>query len=126
MLINLIPPQYRIAAAIAGVVALVLAGFGAGWAVQGWRLGAKVERLDGALTTCEGNVAAYADAVVSQNESIKAAREEAARAQEAARRELEKARQRSETMDAQIRALRRARGETCEDAEQLIDEALGL
>lgn len=126
MLTDLIPPQYRLAAAVAGAVALLAAGFGTGWTVNGWRLGTQVEKLDGALTTCEGNVAAYADAVVSQNDSIKAAREAAERAQETARRELEQARQRSDSLDAQIRDLRRARGETCADAEQLINEALGL
>lgn len=38
-LINLIPPQYRIAAAIGAALLLVTAAFGAGWAVNGWRLG---------------------------------------------------------------------------------------
>lgn len=126
MLLKLIPPQYRIAAAIAGAAALLVAGFGAGWSVNGWRLGAKLEKLDGALTTCEGNVAAYADAVVSQNRSIQAARDAAQQAQQAARRELQQARQRSASLDAQILDLRRARGETCEDAVHLIDEALEL
>lgn len=44
-MIGIIPPQYRLAAAIAGAAALAVASFGAGWAVQGWRLGTEIADL---------------------------------------------------------------------------------
>lgn len=38
--------QYKGAFLIGGAVALALAGFGAGWAVNGWRLGAELAKQD--------------------------------------------------------------------------------
>lgn len=38
--------QYKGALFIGGAVALALAGFGAGWAVNGWRLGAELSKQD--------------------------------------------------------------------------------
>lgn len=52
MISKLIPPQYRIAAAIGGAVLI----FGAGWKVNGWRLGEEMEQREKeiALAAIEG------------------------------------------------------------------------
>lgn len=47
-LTDLIPPQYRLAAMAAAFVAAVGVGFGGGWTVNGWRLGAALEAAKGA------------------------------------------------------------------------------
>lgn len=121
-LINLIPPQYK-AVAVAAVVAGI---FALGWTVNGWRLGSQLSDLDNDLRTCEGNVKTYAEAVVSQNQAIANAKREAERRQNAAKEALRLAQSESSTLEAEISRLRGARGKTCDDAEQLINEALGL
>lgn len=39
---NLIPPQYRLLAALVLLAVVAALGFGGGWAVNGWRLGTQV------------------------------------------------------------------------------------
>ena len=125
-LTRFIPPQYKGAAVLVGLLALFGGGMWVGWKTQGWRLGSDISDLSNDLRTCQGNVATYADAVKAQNESIRDAKAKADARQKAAQEALELAQSESSTLEAEIRALRRARGETCEDADKLLNEALGL
>jgi hypothetical protein len=55
-MIDLIPVQYRMAALAAAFAVSVSAAFGAGWTVNGWRLGrdaeeARADRAEGALVS---------------------------------------------------------------------------
>jgi hypothetical protein len=78
--VTIIPPQYKLAAEVAGVVALCAAmiggGFAGGWAVNGWRLGTAVataktqearERADEAQRVAEALKAAQTRAQALQD-----------------------------------------------------------
>lgn len=109
------------ALAISLVVALVV-GFGAGWTVNGWRF----SQVEADLGVCRGNTAALEIAIKDQNNHIqklkdksKVLQDAAERAHKAAQGEISRLRQSNEL-------IRKSSGESCEDAEKLINEALGL
>lgn len=53
------PAQVALAVKAAILVGLVLVGFGAGWTVQGWRLGAEVAELQGTVDTQKQGLATF-------------------------------------------------------------------
>jgi uncharacterized protein HemX len=125
-LVGLIPVQYRLAAGLIVAAAVIGGAFGAGWTVQGWRLGNKVTTLQADLKTCQGNQEALSASVETQNEKVEKWRRRARERAQAAQQAQEQARQRVSALEKDLEALRRARPETCAEAEALIDRELGL
>lgn len=125
-LISLIPAQYRILAAVLAVAAVAAGSFGAGWKVNDWRLSEEITALKSDLKTCRGNKEALTASVEAQNKRIEEWRGKARDRREAAERAREAARERVNELEADMAALRSARPQTCDEAEMLINETLGL
>lgn len=125
-LLKLIPSEYLVPAGLVGILLLSgLAGW-AGWAFNGWRLGAEIAVLETNLKTARDNAATLSAALSDQAGEISRMKSEANARRSAAKAALQEAGKVVAGLEEQIEVLRRSRGSSCEDAEKLINEALRL
>lgn len=93
----------------------------------------QIKDLESALATsttghalCQASNEALDQAVESQNLAVSVMLEDAAEAERAAQQALDLAERKRSQLQTEIASLRAAQGASCEDAEILINEALGL
>lgn len=107
--------------AITAILSLVI-GFGAGFLVNNWRH-AQV-RAD--LSVCQGNTATLTNKLAKQNASVSAFEQESRDRVKSSEKALEEAQGELNDLAQKNEWLRKQAGASCAEAEQLIDEALGL
>ena len=93
-----------------------------GWTVNGWRLGETIKGLEVVKTDNE----ILRKSIQAQNESIKKLESEAHKKRVAANEAVKIATESNKKLESQLLILRQSRGENCQDAENLINETLGL
>ena len=100
--------------------ALVAFGFGGGWTVNGWRLGAQVATLEGRLGVCNANVQHLGEVIGTVNLAVEKQGKDSAAALakgRQARAAAEAGRVAADAERARLEALLAARkGTTCGDA----------
>lgn len=86
-----------------GLAALALvAAFGSGWLVNGWRLGERIERLEGENARLKDANEGFASAVREQTKAIQGLRADADRREAEGKRATEEARKRASALAAQV------------------------
>lgn len=105
---------------IAALVLLI--GFYGGWTLNGWRH-SKV-RAD--LEICKSNTTNLMEAIQSQNRKVLELRDESEARKKASETALKAAQGEIKRLRQSSESIANRTGETCEDAEKLINEALGL
>lgn len=123
------------------LAATMLSGaFATGWKVNGWRLSQDIAALEikiaqvqaakslveGQLSVCRTDAEQMTADIRQQNAAVANLKAETEARQQAAQKAAEKARSESAALQSRIAELRTTRGSTCEDAEQIINKALGL
>ena len=122
MILKLIPPQFRLFA-IGFAVSFL---FGLGWTVNGWRLSGKIADLEADLATCQGNTITLTASIKGQNAQIKTWKTESDKKLKASQDALRVAREGATKTATEIGIIAKMRGDSCQDAENLINVGLGL
>lgn len=125
--------KHQIGALVGGAGLIATIAFGSGWKVNGWRLDEKIADLDlelaqteMQLANCNTDKKGLQSALDIQNNAVALLKSDSDNRAAAAREALKEARRQSASLEQQIESVRQSRGESCSDAEQLINEALGL
>ena len=105
------------------IIAIVLCiGFSGGWTLNGWRH----SKIRADLEICKSNTTNLMEAIQSQNRKVLELRDESKARKEAAESALKAAEKEIKILRQTRSVIENSEGESCQDAEKLINEALGL
>jgi hypothetical protein len=102
------------------LVIVLIIGFAGGWAVNGWRLSAKIEHMK----SVEADNIRLVEAVNVQNTRILELEHDSEHKKKLAEKAVKTATEANKRLEGQLILLRNATGKSCDDANDLLNQVI--